>query len=396
MKRKTNNKILLLLLALLMVVTIIGCTNKKETSSKTESIENIDAVKDEKEEVIEEKIPETFTANLVAVGDNLIHTTIIKAGKQDTGYYNFDSLYVNIREELESADIKVINQETMLVSEPKNYTGYPCFGSPYAIGDAIRNAGFNVVTHATNHSYDKRETGIMDTTNYWKQYPEVLVTGVYQSQEDYDTITIGEFNHIKVAFLNYTYGLNGFVLPSDKQYYVNTLYDENKIISDLQRANELADIVVVLPHWGNEYVYKPSEQQRYLAQLFVDNGADLIIGTHPHVLQPLEYISKPDGNQVPCFYSLGNFTSSQTEMPRMLGGMAKVTITKTEGEDAKILTSVMEPTVTYIASDCGYFTTYMLSDYTNELAKSHYLTRKGKNMTIEKISELFNSIYTEN
>lgn len=396
MKRKYNKKIILLLSALLLILFIGGCSDKKETSSKTESTENTDVVKDEKEEVVEEKIPETYQVNLIAVGDNLIHTTIIKAGKQNDGSYNYDSLYANIQEELASADIKIINQETMLVSDAKNYTGYPTFGSPYAIGDAIRNAGFNVVTHATNHSYDKRETGIMDTTNYWKQYPEVLVTGVYQSQEDYDTITIGEFNHIKVAFLNYTYGLNGFVLPSDKQYYVNTLYDENKIISDLQRANELADIVVVLPHWGNEYVYKPSEQQRRLAQLFVDNGADLIIGTHPHVLQPLEYISKPDGSQVPCFYSLGNFTSSQTETPRMLGGMAKVTITKTEGENTVIETAIIQPTVTHISSDCRYYTTYMLSNYTNELASSHYLTRKGKNMTVEKLNELYNSICTNN
>ncbi len=395
MKRKLFRKALALFMVLLMMASIIGCADKKETSSETESTENVDIVKDEKEEVVEEKIPETFTANLVAVGDNLIHTTIIKAGKQDTGYYNFDSLYVNIREELESADIKVINQETMLVSEPKNYTGYPCFGSPYAIGDAVRNAGFNVVTHATNHSYDKRETGITDTTNYWKQYPEIKTIGVYSSQEDYDTIQVGEYNNIRVAFLNYTYGLNGFVLPSDKQYYVNTLYDENKIIEDLKMANVLAEIVIVFPHWGNEYTHTPSEYQRRLAQLFADNGADLIIGTHPHVVQPLEYITKTDGTQIPCFYSLGNFTSSQTETPRMLGGMAKVTIEKTEGSDAFIKTAEMEPTVTYISSDCGYFTTYMLSDYTNDLAASHYLTRKGKNMTVEKLTELYNSVYTE-
>lgn len=360
-----------------------------ETTSKDET-QNVEPT--ETPTPTPEPEPETYTVELIAVGDNLIHTGIISAGKNSDGTYNYDFMYENILNEISDADVKIINQETMFVKDRSQYSGYPTFGSPYEIGDAIINAGFNVVTHATNHSYDKGETGILNTTSYWKEHPEVLMTGVYDSQEAYDTISIMEVNNIKIAFLNYTYGLNGLKVPADKKYYVNTLYDEDKIISDLQKANELADFVIVLPHWGSEYIYEPTEYQISWARVFVENGADLIIGAHPHVVEPLDYILKEDGTEVPCYYSLGNYISSQDEVPRMLGAMAKVTIEMTEGQEAKIVSSTMEPTVTHISSDRTIFTTYMLKDYTEELASEHYLNTKGKKLTIERLQDLYDSI----
>jgi poly-gamma-glutamate synthesis protein (capsule biosynthesis protein) len=358
----------------------------KNENNATNETENVTTTTEPEPE------PKTYTVDLVAVGDNLIHTGIISAGKNSDGTYNYDFMYENITKEISQADIKIINQETMFVEDPSQYSGYPTFGSPYQIGDAIIKAGFNVVTHATNHTYDKGATGVLNTTSYWKKHPEVLMTGVYDSQESHDTISIMEVNNIKIAFLNYTYGLNGLRVPEDKKYFVNTLYDEDKIKSDLTKANELADFVIVLPHWGTEYVYEPTEYQISWARVFVENGADLIIGTHPHVVEPLDFILKEDGTEVPCYFSLGNYISAQDQVPRMLGAMAKVTIEMTEGQDAKIISATMEPTVTHISSDRKIYTTYMLKDYTEELASDHYLNKKGRKVSINILQELYDSI----
>lgn len=409
---KLNKKILSIMMTLVLVLSLSACSKTipteseellpqstetiSETISEDASIE-ITAVSESSTETVSEEpepVPEIHSVTINAVGDNLIHTTIINAGKQSDGTYNYDMLYENIKDEL-TADINIINQETVLVSDASKYSGYPTFGSPYAIGDAVINAGFNVVTHATNHSYDKGSSGVLDSVSFWKSQENVLMTGIYESQEDYDTISIKEVNGIKIAFLNYTYGLNGLSVPEDKQYYVNTLYSEDKIVSDLQKANELADFVIVLPHWGTEYTYTPTEYQISWARVFVENGADLIIGAHPHVVEPMDIILGEDGKQVPCYYSLGNFTSCQDEVPRMLGAMAKITIEMTDGEEAHIVSNTMEPLVTHISSDCKYFTTYPLKNYTNELASQHRLTVKGKTVTVEGLQELYDSIVND-
>lgn len=404
---KKNRKILSLLLVMTLILSFTACRTKTtQTLTKTETtktdnntetaIESIiteSTIKPEKTTEPEpEPEPVVHTVELIAVGDNLIHSNVIKSGKQSDGSYNYDNIYANIKNEIESADVKIINQETVLVSDPNKYSGYPTFGSPYAIGDATVAAGFNVITHATNHSYDKGSTGVLDTVSYWKTQENVTMTGMYDSQEDYNNISIREVNGIKIAFLNYTYGLNGLTVPEDKKYYINTLYSEEKVVEDLKKANELADFVIVLPHWGTEYVYEPTEYQISWSRVFVENGADLIIGTHPHVVEPLDIIIGPNGEQVPCYYSLGNFVSCQDEVPRMLGGMAKVTIEMTEGEPAHIVSSTMEPTVTHIEAGCKSFTTYMLKDYTDELAANHWLTTKGKKISVEGLTELYDSI----
>ena len=400
-----KHKYSLLILPLLLSLLLCACGNnnsKNIEASKSVVSESTKEIVTSIPDVIPsegpiptsepEPEPETYRVEIIAVGDNLIHSMVIKSGLQNDGTYNYDSMYENIKDEIAYADIKIINQETMLVSNPNSYSGYPTFGSPYEIGDAVINAGFNVITHATNHSFDKGVTGVYDSIAYWREHPEVLMTGIYESEEAYNTISVMEVNNIKIAFLNYTYSLNGFNLPSDAQYLINTLYSEEKIKNDLEKANELADFVIVLPHWGTEYVYEPTDYQISWARAFVDHGADLIIGSHPHVVEPLEILLSQDGREVPCYFSLGNFISNQDEVPRMLGGMAKITIEMTEGEEPVIVSATMEPIVTHISSDVKEFRTYMLKDYTDELAASHYLTRKGKTVSVEKLQTLYDSI----
>lgn len=313
--------------------------------------------------------PVTYSVDLLAVGDNLYHSTVYKKGLVD-GKYNFDFVYENVKDLIGSYDLSVINQETVFVTDYADVSSYPCFGTPSECGDALINAGFDVVLGATNHSYDKREKGVLSTVEYWRNHPEVTFIGMYDNEVDFKDVTIVENNNIKIAMLNYTYGLNGFVIPEDKYYYVDTLYDKEKIQRDLEYAELNADITIVFPHWGTEYVYDEVQSQKDWAMFFTEHGADIIIGSHPHVIEPVRQIVSDNGNTSICYYSLGNFVSGQDKKPRILGGIATVGIEKVMLEDEVISVEVTYndfiPCVTHYNS--SEHTIYLLSDYTDELA----------------------------
>ena len=311
--------------------------------------------------------PQKTVVRIMSVGDNLIHENIYKAALQQDGTYNFNPIYKVLKKYIKDADVKIVNQETILVNSPDKYSGYPSFGSPTAVGDALVRAGFNVITHATNHSYEKKVNGILNSVKFWKQYSDkVLMTGIYESEEDYRNISIGTYNGIKIAFLNYTYGLNGQTLPTDKQYLVKLL-DKKIIISEIKRARLLADFVIVLPHWGTEMEFSPSDSQKKLAREMAEAGADCIIGTHPHVVEPLEYISTTDGRTVPCYYSLGNVISNMFRRAAQVGGLADITIEMQRGK-VTVTSSSLEGIANHIGGDDDIFIAYPLSLYPAKLA----------------------------
>lgn len=307
---------------------------------------------------------------LLACGDNLIHNTIINSGKKSDGTYNFDSLYSEIKKEIEKADIAVLNQETILGGSDFEYSGYPLFNTPWEVGEAAINAGFDVFLNATNHTIDQRDKGVLNAIKFYEQHPEVTYLGINKDSTAYNKIKVVEKNGIKMAMLNYTFGLNGLKPPDDKPWLVNML-DKEKMLSDITAAKQIADVVIVFPHWGTEYSMDISTNQRELTQFFAENGVDLVIGTHPHVVEPIEEITRPDGKKMLVYYSLGNFISHQEGADRMLGAMANVEITKT-GKDIEIK-GTAKPIVThYEKTDSGYtFKTYLLKDYTQSLAKKH-------------------------
>lgn len=367
----TKERFVLVAATFVLAFTTTDKTNMVKTYAKP-----IEQEIDEKDDV--------NTVNLIAVGDNLINSVVYKNGKQEDGSYNFDSFFKNIEDELNWADIKVINQETILVSNEKDYSGYPTFGSPYAVGDAIVDAGFNVVLHATNHTYDKGLKGLDQTFSFWKKHKEITVLGIHKNKDDSSNIKVIEVNGIKIALLNYTYGLNGLVLPKGKGYLIDTLSNKKKVIKDIEKAEKLGDLTIVFPHWGDEYVYDETSYQKDYAKVMAEAGADLIIGAHPHVVEPLKYIKTKDKRNVPVYYSLGNFISNQDKDPRMLGAMAQVVITEKENKitlDCKIL-----PLVTHQEYDKPY-TAYMLEDYTDKLARIH---RRG--LTLKYLYDLWNEI----
>lgn len=341
-----------------------------------------------KEAVANEVIIEPDKLNIKMVGDNLIHNVIYFAAETDTGY-NFDMMYENIKEDIEEADIAIINQETIFVEDAKRYSSYPTFGSPTEVGDGAIKAGFDVVAHATNHTLDKGVSGISDTLNFWRSnYPDIRVLGIHESEDESD-ISYLEKNNIKVSFVNYTYGLNGLKLPSGKEYMIDLLGDDEGIKKTLEEAGNNSDITIAILHIGTEYVYNPTEYHKKYVDFFIDNGADIVLCAHPHVLEPYGMITTKNGNTGLVYYSLGNFISNQREVPRLLGGMADITIQRDELGNIKIEDYSLIPLVTHYSGK--YYTTYKLENYTDELAKSHKISSTNEFST-DILWELYNKI----
>lgn len=330
---------------------------------------------------------------LLAVGDNLIHNTLISAGQQADGSLNYDSLYANIKPEIEKFDIAVIDQETILGGSSFEYTGYPVFNSPWEVGEAAIGAGFDIFNCATNHTMDKGWAGIEKEIEFFSNHKEVVQLGVNANEEGYNKITYYEKNGITFALLNYTYGTNGIPLPEDKPWCVN-LMDKDKITKDVTEARKNADCVIVFPHWGTEYSFDVSDYQREYVKLFSDLGVDLVIGCHPHVIEPVEWVTnETTGKKMLVYYSIGNFISHQIDLENLIGGMAQVTIEKKNGE-IEITSAKFVPIVChYKRGESGKFefNVYKLSDYSNDLANTH--AQNGG--TVEYFTALFRRVVAE-
>lgn len=318
------------------------------------------------------------SVSLVTVGDNLIHNTLISAGEQEDGSLDYSSFYENIKNDISSADIAVINQETILGGSEFEYTGYPVFNSPWEIGTAAIYAGFDIFTCATNHSLDKGYAGIEQECAFFDQHPEVVHVGTNDSEEDYNSIIYYEKNSIRFAILNYTYGTNGIPIPESSPWCVNMM-DKEKITADVNAAKQNADVIIVFPHWGTENSTSVSDYQREYVHLFSDLGVDIVIGTHPHVLQPVEWVeNETTGKKMLVYYSLGNFISHQTSLNQLCGGMAEIKIEKKNGE-ISITSAKLVPVVCWYKSsgDKYEFSVYKLSDYTDSIADSHAQRSNG-------------------
>lgn len=320
--------------------------------------------------------PTVSTVTMVAVGDNLIHNMVYRSG-WGTDPWNYDHLYQYVKDDISAADIAVIDQETIFVADHKNVSHYPSFGTPREIGDAVYKAGFDVILHATNHVMDKGIGNVYDAIDYWSD-KDVTVLGIHKTAEDAAVPKIVEKNGIRIGMINYTYYLNGYKLPADQQWAVDMLDNRDKLLADIDYLEENADITVAFLHMGDEYTIRPSAFSKSMVELVVSRGVDLCINGHPHVLEPYERYTAQNGNTAVVYYSLGNFVSAQTELDRLLGGMASLTITKTTQPDGTSVTEVtdftMIPLVTHTANDATY-AVYKLEDYTDELGARNVLVR---------------------
>lgn len=333
---------------------------------------------------------EEYDISLMAVGDNLMHMGIVNTGKQSDGTYNYDFLFRPLSEFLALADVKVINQETILGGNSLGFSGYPRFNSPTQVGDAIANAGFNVVLHATNHAADQNKAGIVNCLEYWKQHPEVTVAGIHD-ENDF-SIPVITVKDVTFAILNYTYGPNAGTIPKSYRNNLNLLcaYNESngqidfttlnpRVIEDIQSVDKDVDYVVVFPHWGTEYQSVPSSYQEEFAREMTEAGADIIIGAHPHMPQPVEWIESENGNKSLCYYSLGNYVSTQKKGLCMLEEMAWLSIHVTENGSSinTEKTGVIPMVCHYTSGPVRLEQVYLLEDYSEEKAKTHGIRNYG-------------------
>ncbi len=331
------------------------------------------------------------------VGDVLLHEKVADSGRMDDGSYNYDHLFANVKDEIEGADISIVNQEVILGGKDLGLTGYPSFNGAFEVGDALVNAGFDIVLHATNHTLDKGAKAVRNCLSFWEAtYPNTAVLGINSSAEAQGEIYVREEKGIKIAFLNYTYGTNGIPLPSDMPYCVNLL-SEDTLKRDIAKAEEIADFTVVLPHWGTEYVLEPDSNQKYWTQIMFDGGVDLVIGTHPHVIEPVELIEDEDHSML-VYYSIGNFINSTAQTGagianRMVGAMAKVSLEKDENGTVSIKDYSALPLVTHVLTGQGAITTYKLSDYTEEMASENEIVASDPAFSLQYCKDLFDRVF---
>lgn len=270
---------------------------------------------------------EATEVSFCALGDNLIHEPIYQYGLHYDEDFSF--LYENVKDTIAQSDISVINQESPLTDDPARYGGYPRFGTPVQVGAAISDAGFTAVTCATNHALDQGMEGI-DFTKRFFDDACVMCVGIQSSDErEYRPYDIIVRNGIRIALLNYAYGINGTGILVDHPYAVHLLEDEEQIREDIGKAKADSDLVVLFAHWGTEYAEEADAFQSKWTQVFLKCGVDAVIGTHPHVLQPYEMLRDESGHEMLVYYSIGNYISAQAEKSCVKGGMAEFTVSLT-------------------------------------------------------------------
>lgn len=340
------------------------------------------------------KSSKSGSVTLIAAGDNLINDTLIAAGQQENGKEDYSAFYANIKSYISSADIAVINQETVLGGTEFEYSGYPSYNTPWAVGESAIDAGFDVFTCATEHSMDMGFAGIQQQSRFFEEHPKIVHTGTYASEEASNSIAYFEKNHITFALLNYTFGTNGVSVPDDKKWCVSVM-DKKKITEDVKSAQAQADVIIAFPHWGTEYSTAVSTYQQEYVSLFSDLGVDIVIGSHPHVLQRVEWVeNKKTEKKTLVYYSLGNFVSYQTTIDQLCGGLAEIKIDKTKN-GIEISSAKLVPVVCWFSETDGEqdFSVYKLSDYMNQIAKTHQLRDMGA--TPEYFSKLVKDTVSE-
>ena len=337
------------------------------------------------------------TVTICMTGDMLLHDRVLDSGQKSDNSYCYDSIFLHTADQIREADIAIVNEEVILGGTKLGLSGYPAFNGPFEAGDALVLAGFDVVCHGTNHALDKGTKGIESCLNFWNtSYPQIAVLGIHNSQKSYDDIYIREEKGIRIAILNYTYGTNGIEIPSSMPYAVDLL-EKKKVVSDLKRAQREADFVIVCPHWGTEYLHGISAEQEKWTDVFAENGADLVLGTHPHVIEPVEMVKRPDGGYMLVYYSLGNFVNATSgtgkgTADRMLGAMAQITLKCKPDGAIQIADYDAMPLICHIAEGYGKITVYPMDEYTEKLAQENEIRKQDQTFSLGYCQNLWTEV----
>lgn len=334
-------------------------------------------------EVVTEEVFKPTSAKLVAVGDNLMHRSCTLSAKNADGTYDFTKHFANMADIFKAADLAVISQDTVLggIELGATSTETGIFNTAVELADGMADAGINVVLAANNHIMDEGSAGLNTMMSYFStKYPNITLLGVNNSREAKDEPIYVETNNIKIAMINYSYGSNQ-TADLDASPYLLNQYDEDWLSDILKQAREEADFIIAFPFWGEQNSMDYTQEQERQAQFLADNGVDLIIGSYPHVVEPVKWITAENGDRTLVYYSLGNFQSIQNTVENMLGGQANVTISKEE-DGTHISDYSLDFVVThYEQRECSEYydivTTYPLADYTSDLAARHGMSVSG-------------------
>ena len=370
--KKTGRNIVLLLLVVVLGIVGFKCYKSFDSSPKDDKKKIVKKKKKKKE-------PKEYHASVFMVGDALIHSAVYTDAKKADGTYDFKPMLELIKPISSKYDLVYYNQETILGGTELGLSNYPRFNSPYEVGDAFIDAGFNMVSLATNHTMDKNEQGVINSVNYWKkQKDKVVYSGQWISAEDREkeVAQVYEKNGIKYAFLSYTTWTNGLETPVGKEY-LNNVYSDEKAAADIAKVKDKVDIIIVAMHWGTEYSLGVNNDQDRIAKYLSDQGVQLIIGAHPHVVEPIEYIN--DGKTF-VIYSLGNIISDQEGNERLTGLMMSVDIKKVVNVDDSVVVTVENPKaeLTYTKSYHGgkrNFKVYPYSQLNNNILSGYEALR---------------------
>jgi len=318
-------------------------------------------------------LPPPSVVTFMAVGDNLIHTPIFRQARDRAAggaRYDFAPAYDGARALIGRADLAFINQEVPITDmEP---AGWPLFNSPRELGDAVYDMGFRAIQLINNHTIDKGVSGLLYHLEYWESKDGVVAFGAHRDMEQAMQPSLMTVNGIRFVFVGATFSYNGLQLPQGSSWVLPRLEQEELIREMIEAARTVADIVVFTPHWGVEDSTRVVDSQRNLARKVVDWGADIILGTHPHVMQTMEFIDSPRGGQAFIAYSLANFLSGQRVAPNLIGGVLELTITKDNvtGE-VEITAPQFFPVLTQYEANFSNIRLIEWPSYTAELARAH-------------------------
>ncbi len=384
-----KRKCIAFLTAILLAVSLSGCDMEKisQTNTYTHPAETsyIPVESDTPSVSVETgTLPpppaEDTSVKLLAVGDNLVQKRVYEAAQkyaENGEEYNFNYCYKNVEDRIAAADLAFINQETIIANDQYEISGANLnFNSPTELGDEVVDLGFDVICMSNNHALDKGTGGLSAALDYWEgkvsdaQSP-LYVIGAYRNEEDMADYRISEVNGMKIGWLAYTEHINGYSLPADSPMRLPKTDDKQLIEAQIKELKSMTDAVVVSAHWGTEDTHVVNENVKNLAQDMIEWGADVIIGTHPHTLQTMEYITRSDGTQGFVFYSLGNFISAQTDNFNMIGGMAEFELKRTNGT-VTVEQVQMTPLIThYDDGNLSNLRVYPYYLYTDELVSGH-------------------------
>lgn len=401
-------KYLLRITAFTLIICVMfafaSCENGEDnppvvSDTETSLDYNIDLTPETEKPETEYKEPVVSKVSFLGAGDNIIYFGNVRDAAslayQDSRTYNFKPMYSEVASYIENADVSYINQETVMCGEGYELSYYPMFNSPQDVGYDLVELGFDVVNIANNHMLDKGAAGLDATIEFWKTMPVTLIGG-NSSRAEYDDIEIVEKNGVKIAFLSYCEMTNGLTVGKGAETWIPYLnnndpfgtsgeVDDSDIVLHCNSVKDKCDFIIASVHWGDEGSFTPNAKQKAYAQAMADAGVDVIVGTHPHVLQPIEWLTGKDGNKTLCIYSLGNFAAEQDRDYNMVGGMISFDIVKTDSAHAVAENVLFIPTVYDFNTNFYNNKVYLMESYTAEMAKGHGIAAYGRYTNLDTL-----------